>query len=75
MVGFEIPITAIFSDEDKKTFVWVVNQDNNSVNKREVTLINLTELGAMVTGLETGEIIATAGANVLVEGQQIRILE
>jgi RND family efflux transporter MFP subunit len=75
MVGFEIPITAIFSDEDKKSFVWVVNQDNNSVNKREVTLINLTELGAMVTGLETGETIATAGANVLVEGQQIRILE
>ena len=75
MVGFEIPITAIFSDEDKKSFVWVVNQDNNSVNKREVTLINLTELGAMVTGLETGETIATAGANVLVEGQQIRILK
>ena len=75
MVGYEIPITATFSDENEKTFVWVVDQNSNQVNKREVTLINLTEVGAMVTGLEVGETIATAGANLLVEGQQVRILE
>ncbi|MDX2478774.1 MAG: efflux RND transporter periplasmic adaptor subunit [Desulfuromusa sp.] len=75
MVGFEIPITAVFSDDAEKTFVWVVEQNSNQVNKREVSLINLTEVGAMVTGLETGETIATAGVNVLIEGQQIRILE
>ena len=75
MVGFEIPITAVFSDDAEKTFVWVVDQNNNQVNKREVTLINLTEVGAMVTGLEKGETIATAGANLLVEGQQVRILK
>lgn len=75
MVGFDIPITATFSDENKKTFVWVVDQSNNQVNKREVVLINLTEDGAMVTGLEKGETIATAGANLLVEGQQVRILK
>ena len=75
MVGFDIPITATFSDENKKTFVWVVDQSNNQVNKREVVLINLTEDGAMVTGLEKGETIATAGANLLVEGQKVRILK
>jgi RND family efflux transporter MFP subunit len=75
MVGFEIPITAVFSDDAEKTFVWVVDQNSSQVNKREVKLVNLTEVGAMVTGLETGETIATAGANVLVEGQQVRILE
>ena len=75
MVGFDIPVTATFSDENKKTFVWVVDQSSNQVNKREVTLINLTEKGAMVTGLEKGETIATAGANLLVEGQQVRILK
>ena len=75
MVGFDIPITATFSDENKKTFVWIVDQNTNQVNKREVTLINLTENGAMVTGLEKGETIATAGANLLVEGQQVRILK
>jgi RND family efflux transporter MFP subunit len=75
MVGFDIPITATFSDENKKTFVWIVDQNTNQVNKREVNLINLTENGAMVTGLEKGETIATAGANLLVEGQQVRILK
>ncbi len=75
MVGFEIPITAVFSDDADKTFVWVVDQNSNQVNKREVTLVNLTETGAMVTGLEKAETIATAGANLLVEGQEVRILE
>jgi len=75
MLGSEIPITATFSDQAKQTFVWVVDENSKQVSKRAVTLINLTEKGAMVTGLKTGEIIATAGANMLVEGQQVRILE
>jgi RND family efflux transporter MFP subunit len=75
LVGVEIPITATFSDEAKQTFVWVVDERSHQVNKRAVTIINLTENGAMITGLEPGEIIATAGANMLVEGQQVRILE
>ena len=75
MVGFVIPITATFSDDAEKTFVWVVDQNSMQVNKREIVLINLTETGAMVTGLKVGETIATAGANLLVEGQQVRILE
>ena len=75
LVGIEIPVTATFSDEAKQTFVWVVDESSNQVSKRTVKIINLTENGTMVTGLEPGEIIATAGANMLVEGQQVRILE
>jgi len=40
-----------------------------------VQVVNLTEQGALVSGLETGDWIVTAGANSLVEGQQVRILE
>lgn len=75
MVGIEIPITASFSDDEDKTFVWVVDEGTKQVHKREVVVVNLTEKGTLVTGLEIGEVIATAGANVLVEGQQVRILE
>ena len=75
MVGIEIPITATFSDEAKQTFVWVVDENSKQVSKRPVTVINLTEQGAMITGLEPGEIIATAGANMLVQDQQVRIVE
>jgi RND family efflux transporter MFP subunit len=75
LVGVEIPVTATFSDEAKQSFVWVVDEGSKQVSKRAVTIINLTENGAMITGLEPGETIATAGANMLVEGQQVRILE
>jgi RND family efflux transporter MFP subunit len=75
LVGIEIPVTATFSDEAKQSFVWVVDESSKQVSKRAVTIINLTEKGAMITGLESGETIATAGANMLVEGQQVRILE
>jgi len=75
LVGFMIPITATFADDTGKTFVWVVNQDNMQVNKKEVVMIKVSEAGAMVSGLKVGETIATAGANLLIEGQQVRILE
>lgn len=75
LVGVEIPITATFSDEARQTFVWVVDENSKKVNKRPVTIINLTEEGAMITGLEPGEVIATAGANMLVQDQQVRIVE
>lgn len=75
LVGIEIPMTAAFSDEVKQSYVWVVDGDSSQVNKRAITVINLTEKGAMVTGLKTGETIAIAGANMLVEGQSVRILK
>ena len=53
----------------------MVDGDSSQVNKRAITVINLTEKGAMVTGLKTGETIAIAGANMLVEGQSVRILK
>ena len=75
LVGIKIPVTATFSDEEDRTFVWVVDQTSKTVSKRAVDVINLTEGGTMVTGLDPGEMIATAGASMLVEGQPVRILE
>jgi len=75
LVGNEIPITATFSDDAEHSYVWVIGQDNQKVTKREVNVITLTENGTLVTGLEVGEVIATAGANLLIEGQKVRILE
>ncbi len=75
LVGIEIPITATFSDEARQSFVWVVDENSKQVSKRAIKVINLTENGAMVTGLQPGEMIATAGASMLVDGQQVRILE
>lgn len=75
LVGIEIPISATFADDGGKTFVWVVDEQTKKVSRQEVQVVNLTEQGALVSGLETGDWIVTAGANSLVEGQQVRILE
>ncbi len=75
MVGIEIPISAIFADDGGRSFVWDIDEQTKKVSLQEVHVVNLTEQGALVTGLETGRWIATAGVNTLVEGQQVRILE
>jgi len=75
MVGIEIPVSAIFAADGGKSYVWIIDEQTHNVNRHEVQVVNLTEQGALVTGLETGRWIATAGVNTLVEGQQVRILE
>jgi RND family efflux transporter MFP subunit len=75
MVGNEIPITATFSDDAEHSYVWVIDQGSLQVAKRKVQVLTMTENGTLVTGLEVGEMIATAGVNLLIEGQKVRILE
>ena len=75
MVGNEIPITATFSDDADHSYVWVIDQGTLQVSKRKVQVLTMTENGTLVTGIEVGEMIATAGANLLIEGQKVRILE
>jgi RND family efflux transporter MFP subunit len=75
MVGIEVPVSAIFAAKGGKSFVWIIDEQAKKVSRQEVHVVNLTEQGALVTGLETGRWIVTAGVNTLVEGQQVRILE
>jgi len=75
LVGFEIPTSATFAGEGGKTYVWVIDPQTRKVSRREVNVVNLTEKGAMVSGLKPGEWIATAGVNILVQDQQVRILK
>lgn len=76
-IGKQVPVTAIFSPDDiKKTYVWIIDDQNKTVSKREVTTGKLTDTGIMITdGLDTGEWIATAGVHYLHEGMEVRILE
>jgi len=75
LVGIEIPVSAIFAGDGGKSFVWVIDEQTKKVSRQEVQVANLTEKGALVTDLETGLWIVAAGANTLVEGQQVRILQ
>ncbi len=71
--GIEIPATALFVDGEQ-TFVWVVDESTNTVQRQAVTKGELTAHGVMVPELRPGQWIATAGVHSLTEGQQVRIV-
>lgn len=71
-----IPVTAVFSPEiEGQSYVWVIDESTNTVSQREVEIQALVSSGlAVQSGLESGEIIATAGVRFLREGQQVKPL-
>ena len=73
--GVEIPLSAVFSDKEEKKFVWVIDETEQIVSRREVALGDTTGVGVRVKGIAPGEWIATAGAYTLKDGQKVRILQ
>ncbi len=69
-----VPVTAVFaSKQNNESSVWVIDESSNTVNRRTVQIGNLLSGGYVINaGLEPGEIIATAGAHYLSEGQKVR---
>jgi RND family efflux transporter MFP subunit len=72
---FEIPVSALFTPDKEKSFVWVIDESTMTVKKREVMPRRLTARGQRVRGLEPGIWIATAGVHTLREGQKVKIME
>lgn len=72
-----IPLTAVFSSADStSTFVWKYDPELNIVNKHQVEKGILTAQGLMINkGLNYGDIIVTAGVQILTEGQKVTLLD
>ncbi|HEB96761.1 MAG TPA: efflux RND transporter periplasmic adaptor subunit [Sedimenticola thiotaurini] len=72
-----VPANAVFTpDDEKQSYVWVIDRDSGTVSRRKVTLGPLAANGVIITeGLQPGEWVATAGVHSLHEGQKVRILE
>ena len=70
-----VPLTAIYAPVGGDDYVWVINSDN-TVDKRRVTLGELTGEGSVVVvqGLKAGERIVSAGVYHLTNGQRITLL-
>lgn len=75
--AIKVPVSALFSDGDpSKSYVWVVNPEELTVERREVTIGLLETTGIdILSGLKPGEWVVTAGVSFLVEGQKVTILE
>ncbi len=70
-----IPNTALYT-RDNATRVWLVDRASETVKPVEVKLGTSTNEGvAVISGLKPGDLVVTAGANLLLAGQKVRLLE
>ncbi len=70
-----IPNTALYT-RDNATRVWLVDRASETVKPVEVKLGTSTNEGvAVVSGLKAGDLVVTAGANLLLPGQKVRLID
>ncbi|WP_230251856.1 efflux RND transporter periplasmic adaptor subunit [Rhodopirellula halodulae] len=72
-----VPPSSVFTapESDEQTFVWVYEEGNGIVVRREVSVGDLTPVGIrIVEGLKAGERVVTSGVNSLNEGQEVKLL-
>ncbi|WP_375748985.1 efflux RND transporter periplasmic adaptor subunit [Vibrio sp. HN007] len=67
-----VPLNAITSDGEKN-YVWVVNQQDMTVAKREVMIAEgIGDMQVVIDGLEQNEWVVSAGVSYLYEGMKVR---
>jgi membrane fusion protein, multidrug efflux system len=70
-----VPNSALYT-RDATPRVWVVDAATQTVRPVDVTLGASRDEGVVVTqGLQSGDIVVTAGANLLQPGQKVRLVE
>lgn len=72
-----VPTTAVFAEgaAANQSLVWVIDSETLRVTRRPVALGNLQgESVRVLTGLDPGERIVTAGVHYLSEGQEVRLM-
>jgi len=73
--GITVPLSALYT-RDAQPRVWVVERASSTVRLVDVTLGPATTEGAVITGgLRAGDIVVTAGANLLLPNQKVRLVE
>lgn len=71
----EVPLTAIFQ-RGTQPAVWVVDRASGTVDLRPVTIARWrNETAAIASGVEEGDLIATAGVHKLEAGQKVKALQ
>lgn len=67
-----LPLTALY-DVDGQSTVWVVDTSTSRVNMRKVVVAQAQRDSVLISrGLRDGELVVTAGANLLHAGQKVR---
>ena len=72
--GVEVPASAL-TETDGRPAVWVVDPQNKTVSLRNVEVLRYDPATVVISqGLETGELVVTAGVQTLRPGQKVRLL-
>jgi RND family efflux transporter MFP subunit len=72
--GIEIPASALVRS-GAQTAVWVVDPKTNAVVLRSVDIASYgSDTVSVATGLDSGDVVVTAGVHALHPGQQVRLL-
>lgn len=72
---FRLPVSALVNRGDQ-TFVWIVDPATKTVKPTMINLVGSTDVDVLVNqGLSAGQQVVTAGANLLAEGQKVRLVE
>jgi len=70
-----VPNSALYT-RDGTTRVWLVDRPSETVKSVAVQVGTSTNDGVtVVSGLKPGDLVVTAGANLLLPGQKVRLLE
>ncbi|MFI4994891.1 MAG: efflux RND transporter periplasmic adaptor subunit [Hyphomicrobiales bacterium] len=72
--GMEVPASAL-TEADGRPAVWLVDPQSQTVSLRNVEVLRYDPASVVISqGLETGEIVVTAGVQTLRPGQKVRVL-
>jgi RND family efflux transporter MFP subunit len=72
--GVEVPASAL-TQTGGRPAVWVVDPQNYTVSLRDVEVLRYDPAAIVISqGLETGELVVTAGVQTLRPGQKVRLL-
>jgi len=74
-VSVLLPLSAVISDPDKNPSVWIVDDNTMTVSSKPVTAGIMTDNSILVSGLEPGERVVTAGAAFMREGLKVTLLQ
>ncbi|MEQ9618585.1 MAG: efflux RND transporter periplasmic adaptor subunit [Deltaproteobacteria bacterium] len=74
---FVIPAIAVIPGTGTDQYVWVVDQNNQTVHKRKVTVGAVTGEKdiEILSGLKTGDMVVIAGITQLQEGMEVTLLD
>ena len=74
--GFMVPVSAVAADDQGNAFAWLIDADSQRVSRVAVELGQMAgDQVRVLSGLDGGDTIATAGVHHLREGMQVRPLE